>query len=139
MHNSIAILNLLPVGIVLLVALTAGATSYLTYRRTMPGRTRSSSAYQLGFLAGLAAALGLANLPPAFALENVPIAEAGILASFVSPFAGLVHGELRRLAQQEEMAPTSGVPTGNGASNFRPFQRFLDSVATKPRAIHLDR
>ena len=110
MRISIAILNLLSVGTVLLIALTAAATSYLTYRRAMPGRTRSASAYQTGFMAGLAAALGLANLLPAFALENVPIAEAGILASFVGPFAGLVHGELRRLAQQETAAPIPDVP-----------------------------
>jgi hypothetical protein len=110
MYNSIAITDLLSVGTVLLIALTAAAISYLTYRRAMPGRTRSASAYQTGFMAGLAAALGLANLLPAFALENVPIAEAGILASFVGPFAGLVHGELRRLAQQEVAAPTPDVP-----------------------------
>ena len=110
MHISIAILNLLSASTALLIALTAAATSYLTYRRAMPSRTRSASAYQTGFMAGLAAALGLANLLPACALENVPIAEAGILASFVGPFVGLVHGELRRLAQQEAAARTPDVP-----------------------------
>ena len=139
MYNSIAITDLLSVGIVLLIALTAAATSYLTYRRAMPGRTRSASAYQMGFMAGLAAALGLANLLSAFALENVPVAEAGILASFVGPFAGLVHGELRRLAQQEVPVPTPEVVTGSAAPDFRPFQHFLDSRATHPGAVHHDR
>jgi len=139
MHISIAMLNLLPVGTVLLIALTAAATSYFTYRRALPGRTRSASAYQTGFMAGLAAALGLANLLPPFAIENVPVAEAGILASFVGPFAGLVHGELRRLAQQEAAAPTPAVVSGNAATEFRPFQSFLDSMATHPGAVDHDR
>ena len=133
MHNSIGIPNLLSVGTVLLIALTAGATSYLTYRRAMPGRTQAAIAYQMGFLTGLAVALGLANVIPVFVMENVPVAEVGMLASFVGSFAGLVHGELRRLAQQEK-TPRSA-ETVQAATNFRPFQHFLDSVSTKPGAV----
>jgi hypothetical protein len=41
MHISIAMLNLMTVGTVLLIALIAAATSYFSFRRVMPGRTLS--------------------------------------------------------------------------------------------------
>src|SRR5262245_7404882 len=118
MHNSIT-MDLVPVGTVVLVALTAASAAYFTHRRATPGRTRDANAYHVGFLAALAATLGLANVLPAFAID-APVAQAGMLASFVGPFAGIVQAKLRTLARQQEWARLSAAETG-GAANFRPF------------------
>ena len=37
-------------------------------------------------------------------IEDTPIAEAGMLAAFFGPFAGMVHAELRTLSQDVSVA-----------------------------------
>lgn len=125
MGNSITMVELVPVGTVFFIAVLAASAAYLVQRRATPDRTRGAMAYQVGFLAGLAATLALASVPAAFAMAvimDTPIAEAGMLAAFFGPFAGMVHAELRTLA--EEATATAQVH-----STFRPFRHFLDSLS----------
>jgi hypothetical protein len=98
--GSIMTLDLFPLGIVLLVAVTAASAAYFSLRRAKLGRRRHALAYLAGFLAGLTATLG-ATILPALAITDTPIAQAGMLASFFAPFAGIVHAELRKLAEEE--------------------------------------
>jgi FtsH-binding integral membrane protein len=79
----------------------AASAAYLTQRRAMLNRTRGAKAYQVGLFAGVAATIGLSNVLAAFAMTDMPIAQAGLLASFFGPFAGIVHAELRTLAEEE--------------------------------------
>jgi hypothetical protein len=107
--GSIMTLDLFPLGIVLLVAVTAASAAYLSLRQATLGRTRHALAYLAGLLAGLTATLALATLLPALAITDTPIAEAGMLASFLAPFAGMAHAELRKLADEESSPPKQPV------------------------------
>jgi hypothetical protein len=137
MHNSIA-MDFVPVGTVLLVALTAASTAYIIHRRATPGRARDAVAYQVGFLAALATTLGLANVLSSFAID-APVAQAGMIASFVGPFAGIAQAKLRTLAQKKELARPSAAETGAAADTFLPFRRFLESLPANPGTVHQDR
>ena len=101
MRNSITLSDLVPIGIVLLVAAIAALAAYVAQRRATPDRTRDAMAYQLGFLAGLAATLCLATVLALFLTADTPAAQAGVLASFFAPFAGMIHAELCALAEEE--------------------------------------
>jgi hypothetical protein len=101
MQNSISVLDLVRVGIVFLVAVSAASLAYLALLRAERGRIREAVAYLAGFLAGVAATIGLVNLLGSFATADAPIAHAGMLASFIGPFAGMAHAELRLLAVEE--------------------------------------
>jgi hypothetical protein len=107
MRASITMLELVPVGFVLSIAVITASAAYLVQRRAKPGRNRSAIAYQVAFLAGLATTFTIAGVLTAFGkavTEGTPIAEAGMLAAFLGPFAGMAHAELRTLAQATSVA-----------------------------------
>jgi hypothetical protein len=77
------------------------------------------------FLAGLVATLVIASVPAAFAtavIEDTPVAEAGVLAAFFGPFAGMVHAELRTLSQHASVA-------AQVHNSFRSFHDLLNPLS----------
>jgi hypothetical protein len=107
MRPSITMLELVPVGIVLSIAAITASATYFVQCRATPGRTRGAVAYQAGFLMGLGTTFVIGSVLTAFAqavVEDTPIAEAGMLAAFLGPFAGMVHAELRALVQGASVA-----------------------------------
>ena len=107
MRASNTMLELVPVGIVLRIAAITASATYFVQCRATPGRIRGAMAYQVGFLAGLGTTFVISSALAAFAqavVEAAPIAEAGMLAAFLGPFAGMVHAELRALAQEASVA-----------------------------------
>ncbi len=83
-------------GIVLAaVALLAAAPPYLALCQSSRGRARSAIGYLLGFGAGLAATVVCATTLGAHA-DTEAIVAAGFLASFFSPFLGLLRAKWRR-------------------------------------------
>lgn len=95
MHNSNMMLDLAPVATVALVALLAAWPAHAILRQAKRGRARSAIAYLMGFFAGLATTMGLASVLGSQATEDAPVVLAGVLASFVGPFVGMVHAKLR--------------------------------------------
>jgi len=94
MHTALASPALTPAFAVAVVAFASGWPAYATLRRTRRGRARSAIAYLLGFFSGIGATILLTAVVGS-AATGPSVAAAGMLTSFVAPFAGLVHGKLR--------------------------------------------
>lgn len=89
-----------PAITVALAASVAAWPAYAILRRAKPGRARSAIGYLLGFFAGLAATWLMVGLAGASAPDPGTVVAAGMLASFIGPFIGLVHGKLRGPARR---------------------------------------
>lgn len=90
-----AVIDATPAVTVAIAAIAAAWPAYATLRRAKPGRARSAIAYLLGFFSGLAATAAMAVFAEDITPQPATVATAGLLASFVAPFIGLVHAKLR--------------------------------------------
>jgi hypothetical protein len=95
MHGVIADMDLAPLASVAAAGLAAAWPAFAILRRAKPGRARSAVAYLMGFFAGLVATAMLAAMVGLRAGEDATIVVAGLFASFVAPFVGMVHAKLR--------------------------------------------
>jgi hypothetical protein len=97
MHSYVSgLLGDISPGVVLAaVAFLAAAPPYLALCQSSRGRARSAIGYLLGFAAGLAATVVCARTLGAHA-DTEAIIAAGFLASFFSPFLGLLRAKWQR-------------------------------------------
>src|SRR5262245_32270286 len=89
------LIEAVPTAAVLLAALAAAWPAYAVLLRARRGRARGSIAYLLGFFVGMIATAALAAVAGSFAIEGSPVPAAGMLASFIGPFIGMIHAKLR--------------------------------------------
>ena len=101
-----------PVVTVILAALVSAWPAYAILLRAKHGRARSAIGYLVGFFAGLGVTAVLAALIAPLAAEATPVPVAGLLASFIGPFIGLLHAKLRG-------PPRRGARAGFDASSRR--------------------
>ena len=94
------VVDVAPAVTVALAAFVAAWPAYAILRRAKPGRARSAIGYLVGFFAGLAATWVMVGLAGARAPEPGTIVTAGMLASFIAPFIGLMHAKLRGPARR---------------------------------------
>lgn len=114
MYHAHPDLDLAPLAIVAAAALLAAWPAHAILRRAKPGRARSAVAYLMGFFAGLAATMALASLFGLRAGEDAPLVLAGLLASFIAPFVGMLHAKLREPPRRRSRR--TAVPWGEGES-----------------------
>lgn len=95
MQGVIADVDVAPFATVVAAAIAAAWPAYTILRRAKHGRARSAVAYLMGFFAGLAATAMLTAMVGLRAGEDATIVAAGLFASFIAPFVGMVHAKLR--------------------------------------------
>jgi hypothetical protein len=88
-------IEIVPAAAVVAGGLASAWPTYAIMRKAKTGRARSAIAYLLGFAAGLAATAVLAAATGAVAAGATEVAAAGLIASFIAPFVGMVHAKLR--------------------------------------------
>jgi hypothetical protein len=78
-----------PGAVVVLIGLLSALPSFALLRRSQRGRARSAIAYLAGFLAGVGATTLVALFFKTLPDLKTPVVEAGIVAAFLGPFAGM--------------------------------------------------